>query len=52
MKNNYNPEYPLDNIKVREIPSVIRNKGEQIINYFKDIENSRVTNSFSNISCE
>lgn len=50
MKNNYNPEYPLDNIKVREIPSVIRNKGEQIINYFKDIENSRVTNSFSNIS--
>lgn len=50
MDKRYNLSSPPDTIKVREIPSAIREKGEEIISYINNLENSRITNSFSDIN--
>lgn len=39
--------YPLDTIAIRELPQAIRQKGENIIEYIKNIEEYRSSNLFS-----
>lgn len=46
---NYNPDFPNDTIKIKDIGKIIREKGQELYNFINSIEEDRVTNDLSNL---